>query len=531
MKRFAETAEAVSKTTSRLRKVSALADYLRSLPDADLRSAATFFTGRPFPLCDARTLNVGWAALMRAVQEISSASDIAVHDAYLARGDLGEVTERLLNSSPQTELTPAQVAAIFDQLAATAGATAKQAIVTDVLRKLDPIEAKYVVKIVTGDLRIGLKESTVEEAIAKAFDQRADFVRRTNMSLGDVGETALLARHNRLDEASLRLFRPVKFMLATAAESEDEIFSNFPGPFYVEDKYDGIRGQLHVDSSGVALYSRTLDDVSPHFPEIVDEARTLVASFIADGEVVAFRDGQVLPFALLQRRLGRKRPSAAVMAEIPVALMIFDLLHFNGRTLIDDPLLQRKKFLHEIRWSERLRLAPCLLLEHRSPLEPLFAEAAARRNEGLMLKDAASVYAPGKRGKSWLKWKKAMATLDVVVTGVEYGHGRRRDVLSDYTFAVQHQGKLLNIGKAYSGLTDREILEMTEFFKQHTIRDFGRFRLVEPIVVLEVTFNGIQASERHESGFALRFPRIVRIRTDKQVEEIDTLDTVRKLVQ
>lgn len=468
---------------------------------------------------------------MRAVQEISHASDIAIHDAYLARGDLGEVTERLLPPSSQTELTPSQAAEIFDQLAATAGATAKQLIVTDFLRKLHPMEAKYVVKIITGDLRIGLKESTVEEAIAKAFDQRADFVRRTNMSLGDVGETALLARQNRLTDASLQLFRPVKFMLATAAESEDEIFANFSGPFYVEDKYDGIRGQLHVEAAGVALYSRTLDDVSPHFPEIVDEARTLGASFIADGEVVAFRDGQVLPFALLQRRLGRKRPSASLMADIPVALMIFDLLHFNGRTLIDDPLLQRKKLLHEMRWSERLRLAPSLLLEQQLPLEPLFAEAAARRNEGLMLKDAASVYAPGKRGKSWLKWKKAMATLDVVVTGVEYGHGRRRDVLSDYTFAVEHEGRFLNIGKAYSGLTDREILEMTEFFKQHTIQDFGRFRLVEPIVVLEVTFNGIQRSGRHESGFALRFPRIVRIRTDKKPEEIDSLEAVRQLIQ
>jgi DNA ligase-1 len=319
-------------------------------------------------------------------------------------------------------------------------------------------------------------------------------------------------------------------MLATAAESEDEIFANFSGPFYIEDKYDGIRGQLHVDPTGVALYSRTLDDVSPHFPEIVDAARMLQSAFIADGEVIAFRDGQVLPFSLLQRRLGRKRPSDALMAEIPVAFMIFDLLHLNGRTLIDDPLLERKKLLQEIPLSERLHLAPFLLLEQREPLEPFFAEAAARRNEGLMLKDAASTYAPGKRGKSWLKWKKAMATLDVVVTGVEYGHGRRRDVLSDYTFAVQHEGKLLNIGKAYSGLTDREILEMTEFFKQHTVQDYGRFRLVEPVVVLEVTFNGIQVSGRHESGFALRFPRIVRIRTDKRVQDIDTLDTVRSLV-
>jgi len=231
----------------------------------------------------------------------------------------------------------------------------------------------------------------------------------------------------------------------------------------------------------------------------------------------------------LQRRLGRKRPTTAMMEEIPVALMIFDVLFADGETLIDEPLSQRKSILPAIEFPTGLELAPFHLIEGRVPLEPFFAEAEGRRNEGLMLKAADSTYAPGKRGMSWLKWKKALATLDVVVTGVEFGHGRRRDVLSDYTFAVQSEGKLLNIGKAYSGLTDREIVEFTEYFKQHTVQDFGRFRLVEPTVVIEVAFNGIQKSGRHESGYALRFPRIVRIRTDKTVRDIDTLETVTKI--
>jgi DNA ligase-1 len=533
MRRFAETADAISKTTSKLRKIAALADYLSSLTNDNLRAAAVFFTGRPFPLSDARTLNVGWAALMRAVQELSGASELDIHNTYLEFGDLGEVAERLLAPLHDPEWTPAQVAAVFDELARTSGATARQDIVIRLLHRLSPAEVKYVIKIITGELRIGLKENTVEEAIAKAFGQRADFVRRTNMSLGDIGETAILARQNRLSEASLRIFRPVKFMLATPIEQEEDVFKNFPGPFYVEDKYDGIRGQLHVDTSteapGAALYSRTLDDVSIQFPEIVEQARSLGRSLIADGEVVAFRDGQVLPFALLQRRLGRKRPSGALRSEIPVTLMVFDVLHLDGRTVIDEPLVQRKALLKEIPWTGCVSPAPFELVDGRRPLAPMFDAAAARRNEGLMLKDAESSYAPGKRGMSWLKWKRALATLDVVVTGVEYGHGRRRDVLSDYTFAVQGTGRLLNVGKAYSGLTDREILEMTEYFKQHTIQDFGRFRLVEPVVVIEVAFNGIQASARHESGFALRFPRIVRIRTDKRVDEIDTVETVRRL--
>jgi len=531
MQSFAKTADAIAGTNSKLKKVGFLAEYLRTLSDDDLRAACVFFTGRPFALTDARTLNVGWAALMEAVQQISNATDEDIHNVYLERGDLGEMAERLLANSPRPAgtISPAEVQATFAELVTISGAANKMPVLLDLFRSLTPEEARYVVKIITGDLRIGLKENTVEEAIARAFDRPAVAVRRANMILGDIGETGVLARRGEFDKLTLALFRPVKFMLATPADTEDEIFATFSGPFYVEDKYDGIRGQLHLGEGRAALYSRTLDDVGHQFPEIIEAAQKLTGSFIADGEVVAFKDGRVLPFALLQKRLGRKRPPAALIEEIPAGLMIFDLLSYEGRNLMDEPLLERKKTLESIEWGGNLQVAPFILLEERVQLEPFFEQAALRRNEGLMLKDAASAYLPGKRGMSWLKWKKALATLDVVVTGVEFGHGRRRDVLSDYTFAVQHDGKLLNIGKAYSGLTDLEIAEMTEFFKQHTIQDLGRFRLVEPIVVLEVAFNGIQRSDRHASGYALRFPRIVRIRTDKTPAEIDTIETVRKL--
>jgi DNA ligase-1 len=529
MRYFAETAERIAATTSKLKKLDVLSDYFRGIEDDDLRAAAVFLTGRPFPLYDARTLNVGWSALGKAIQEVSGASDDAIHDVYLERGDLGEVAERLLPAVPASDLSPAQVLTRLEELVGISNTARKVKLVTELLRSLTPLEAKYVVKMITSDLRIGLKENTVEEAVAKAFEQPADAVRRTNMMLGDIGETAVLARHGRLEHVSLRLYRPVKFMLATPIENDEEIFANFPESFYVEDKYDGIRGQLHVGPQQTALFSRTLDDVSHQFPEIIAAGARLERSLIVDGEVIPWQDGQVLPFASLQKRLGRKQPTAALLAQIPVTLMIFDILFVDGRTVLDEPLRARKQILESIRWPEGLQLAPFRLIEERMSLEPFFAEAEARRNEGLMLKDAGSTYAPGKRGKAWLKWKKALATLDVVVTGVEFGHGRRRDVLSDYTFAVQQDGKLLNIGKAYSGLTDREILEMTDYFKQHTTQDFGRFRLVEPNVVIEVAFNGIQKSNRHGSGYALRFPRIVRLRPDKTVRDIDTLQTVAQI--
>ena len=542
MQRFAETAEAIGSTSSKLKKIAFLADYLRTLSEANLHAAAVFFTGRPFALTDARTLNVGWSALVNAVQDLSGASDEDIHEIYLDRGDLGEMAERLLASPigarPAALIdraagegpNPATIQSKFADLVKLSGASNKMPAVLDLLRSLAPVEVKYVIKIITGDLRIGLKENTVEEAIARAFNRPIDAVRRANMVLGDIGETAVLAKRGELDKIALGLFRPVKFMLATPADAEDEIFATFHGAFYVEDKYDGIRGQLHLSDGRAALYSRTLDDVSHQFPEIVEAAPALhVGSLIVDGEVVAFKDDQVLPFALLQKRLGRKQPSAALIREIPVSLMIFDILTLDGRNLMDEPLLERKMVIENIEWPPPLRIAPFLLLEARTQLEPFFQQAALRRNEGLMLKDAGSLYLPGKRGMSWLKWKKALATLDVVVTGVEFRHGRRRDVLSDYTFAVHHDGRLLNIGKAYSGLTDREIEDMTEFFKQHTVQDYGRFRVVEPNVILEVAFNGIQKSNRHASGYALRFPRIVRIRHDKTPSEIDTLETVEKL--
>ena len=529
MRLFADTAESISKTSSRLKKVRILAEFLQNLSDEDLRAAAVYFTGRPFPLADARTLNVGGAALARTVMDVTGASEEDLGRAYLEHGDLGEAARRLFPPTDQSALTPSQLLKVFALLSEASGVAAKQAILRELFSDLAPAEAQYIIKIITGDLRIGLKESTVEEAVGKAFGQSSDVVRRTNMALGDIGETAVRARHQNMTETGFRLFRPIKFMLATPAENEDEIYANFAGRFYIEDKYDGIRGQLHADGSRGALYSRTLDDISRQFPEIEAETQHLKDSMIVDGEVVAYRNGKVLPFAMLQKRLGRRKPPPALIEEIPVAFMIFDLLLLNGVLLIDEPLVRRKTLLQERSWPERLVLAPFQLVEHGLKLEPFFEQALLRRNEGLMLKAEDSAYVPGKRGMSWLKWKKALATLDVVVTGVELGHGRRHDVLSDYTFAIRKDGELLNIGKAYSGLTDAEILQMTEFFKAHTIQTFGRFRLVNPTVVLEVAFNGIQRSNRHKSGYALRFPRILRIRTDKTPDDIDTLESVEKI--
>ena len=335
----------------------------------------------------------------------------------------------------------------------------------------------------------------------------------------------------------MRMFHPLKSMLATPASDLDDVARTMPGEFFVEDKFDGIRAQAHVRDGRVAIYSRTLDEISSRFPELHSPLAALPTEAIIDGEIIVARGEEILPFSDLQKRLGRKTVSEELLASAPVVFVGWDLLYGEGKVLINEALSVRRGRLEEIMpLSGTVRLSRAKRFTDAAALDDEFLAARARGNEGLMIKDPASFYKPGRRGRDWLKLKRALATLDVVVTTVELGHGKRRSVLSDYTFAVRRSesdGELLNIGKAYSGLTDVEIAEMTEWFRAHTIQELahGRVRVVEPQIVLEVTFDRVQPSKRHKGGYALRFPRIVRLRPDKTVEDIDTLETVSKLVE
>jgi DNA ligase-1 len=288
---------------------------------------------------------------------------------------------------------------------------------------------------------------------------------------------------------------------------------------------------MHRQASRVELFSRDLKETTAAFPELTEAAPSLGHDVLFDGEVLAHRDGRVLRFFELQRRLGRKKVDADLRRDVPVVLVIFDLLWLDGRTLLDEPLTARRTLLESLGLEHPYLLARLEEATDPEHLDRIFAETRGRGNEGLMVKDPLSPYTPGRRGLAWLKLKRPLATLDVVVTAVEWGHGKRKGVLSDYTFAVKdtQTGRLVNVGKAYTGLTDAEIAEFTRRFLEMTVEDHGHVRLVRPEIVLEVAFDSIQHSGRHLSGYALRFPRIVRIRNDKPVEEIDTLERVAEL--
>ena len=587
MLQFAQTCEAIAATTKKLQKTAIVSDYLRSRTIDEAAVSAVFLSGRPFAVWEETTLQIGGRLLWRIVAEVSGKEEAALSAAYRKYGDLGAVAAEVLSESPGHRLTIMEVEVIFRQIAAARGTAAKSALVRDLLARSTPLEAKYIIKIMTGDLRIGLKESLVEEAMAKAYGATLAEVQRANMLLGDIGQTLRLAAENKLSQAKMRMFHPLGFMLASPVDSPEEGLSYFTEAA-VEDKYDGIRAQAHVSNGVVKFFSRTRDEITESFPELPEALAGLPKDAILDGEIVAWEYpknlartqlivdelpsesaeiraadlGQARPFSLLQQRLGRKKVSEKMLREIPVAYLVFDVLYAGGELLIDRLLRERARILDgllpeknpehrghrgppgkigtqgklifgdgdELQAAQIIR-APVFRVSSSEELDGLFVAAQARGNEGLMIKDLTSPYTPGKRGKSWLKMKRELATLDVVVTAVEFGHGKRIGVLSDYTFAVWDGDRLANIGKAYSGLTDAEIAEMTRWFLDHTIEDQGFRRTVEPQIVLEVAFNNMMQSDRHESGYALRFPRIVRLRPDKAAEDADTIARAREIYE
>jgi DNA ligase-1 len=564
MQRLAQTFERIAGTTKKLEKIALTAELLRASSGDEAAIAAVFLSGMPFPVYEETTLQVGGSLLWRIVAELSENTEPELIAAYRKLGDLGAVAGAVLKEKPGQDVSLAEVEQTFRRIATAKGPSSKGAIVRELLSGVTPLEAKYIVKIMTGDLRVGLKESLVEEAIAKAYGATLREVQRANLLLGDIGETLRLAAAGNLSEARMRLFHPLGFMLASPVESAEEALSYFPSA-WIEDKYDGIRAQAHCAGGEVRIFSRTRDDITESFPELAEALGDVAEGAIFDGEIVAWDystgSGRAFPFSTLQQRLGRKKVSDETIRRAPVAYLVFDLLYANGELLINLPLRERVKTLDgllqarvrsdaasgtrrgvrkgqaplvfgdEEKRDTHIIRAPVFAALSTAELDGLFDAAQARGNEGLMIKNPESSYAPGRRGKFWLKLKRELATLDVVVTTVEYGHGKRIGVLSDYTFAVRDGERLVNIGKAYSGLTDPEIAEMTKWFVEHTIEDQGFRRIVEPRIVLEVAFNNMMRSERHESGYALRFPRIVRLRPDKLPEEADTIERAREIYE
>lgn len=533
--KFCAVCQAVAGATGRSAKTAILAAYLRSLESEDLRRAATWLTGHPFGPAAEKSAQAGWSVLRRALGSAAGLGEEEVRAISRRCNDAGLAARDIMSGRPsRAVLDLPAVQELFEALAVTRGPLGKQARLEEFFRSCSAIEASAVVRILTGDLRIGLKEGLLEEAIARAFGVPPDEVREAGMLLGNTGALAVAAKEGTLRNAALRVFHPVKCMLAGAEPDAAAVWKRLSGghgAVWAEDKYDGIRAQLHVMDGRCEIFSRDLRRITAQFPEIAGAAAKLPGSLVLDGEILASMAGRRLTFFDLQKRLNRRETDLFLTEDVPVEFVAFDMLRRDGRTLLGEPWRERRALLERLPLGKPLSVAAAVRLPDASAIDAEFRAARARGNEGLVCKDPESAYTPGRRGLAWIKLKKEFATLDVVVTGVEYGHGRRREVLSDYTFAVRDasSGALLDIGKAYSGLTDREIAELTPWFLERVCRVKGRRHEVRPELVLEVAFDSIQPSARHPSGLALRFPRIKGLRRDKTVAEIDTLQTARKL--
>jgi DNA ligase-1 len=548
---FARTCAAIAARAAKREKIALVAAYLEPLGDDDLAPAARYFTGNPFPQAQRRSLAVGGRTIAAAAAAVWGVDDEALSRAYRTTGDLGAALGAFVRPGAdlglfRDTLTPARLYALLVEIADAAGkhAQKRRRILCERIFSActDPLEATYVIKIMTGELRIGLREGLIVDAIAAAFARDTAAVRKAAGTAGDTGAVALAAKHDALERVAIAYHAPVAFMLATPLAYGSAYGELADAAWLVEDKFDGVRLQAHVTPERVSLFSRTLNDVAASYPEVVAALRSIGGSFALDGELIAVRGESVLPFRFLQARLQRKDVSPELMREVPVRYMVFDVLAHDREFLVDLPLAERRARLERIvPVSETIGpAAGASLAAGAGPaqLHERFEAARQLGNEGLVLKRLDSPYTPGRRGKWWLKLKRELATLDCIVVAVERGHGRRVNVLSDYTFAVRNGDELAVIGKAYSGLTDVEIAEMTAWFDAHRLpadearaayERLGlkrRETLVEPTIVVEIAFDIIQRSRLHASGYALRFPRIVRLRPDKLPEDADTLARV-----
>src|ERR671921_286584 len=556
---FVEICENIRSTNSKNTKVSILSEYLAGLNEDSLPIAVLFLSGRIFPRGSKLNVNVGFSTIMQSLSEIAMLDAGEIQQIYLAHGDIGALSEyavskkHMISLFQQQQLTLSFVYNQLKKIADTVGPGAgknKTKILTGLLINILPLEAKYLIKIINGEMRIGLVEGLVEIAIAKAFNQNIQVIREAMLVVGDIAQVSILAKRNTLDKAIIKPLTPLSFMLADVMFTAEEIIKYYQEPLICEYKYDGIRVQMHKFGQEIRMFSRKLADITNAFPELADSALAAAATittsspsssnidFILDGEILAFRNNKPLHFQELQKRLRKKTVTEQIMAEIPVIYTIYDIMYFNGENIIKKTLKERKEILSSIVFKQPIINSSYKIVSSEQEIISVFDKSRDIGHEGLVLKEPYSQYHPGKRGRYWVKLKKELDTIDAVIVMAEYGHGKRAGTLSDYTFAVRDENNNTNnnnnlrtIGKAYSGLTDEEIDEMTSKLKSLMVKDDGYKITVKPEIVLEIAFDSIQKSDRHDSGFALRFPRIKNIRDDKTVTDIDTLEKVKQIYE
>ncbi len=546
---LSELLDEVASTRKRLRIIGLVSDFLGVLQVEEMEPAVSMILGRPFPKWNQANLEVSWATLSELLRRTTAVDSKVFVEAFRNTGDVGSAAQAVFERSKvkrqtvlfKKALTIMEVRRSLEAIAAIAGSGSrekKERLITSLLSQASPVEAKYLVKLFIGEMRTGLHEGLMQQAISKAFRIPLVTVQTASMTIGDIGEAATIAKtegEEGLSKVGFKVFRPVTLMLAQTAGDVSEAIKEHGDRTAFEYKYDGARVQIHKLGPEVRIFSRRLTDATWSLPEIVETVKSEVKAneAILEGEVVAVNgSGHPIPFQHLMRRFKRIHEVEDTAQKIPVKLYLFDLLYLNGRSLIPVPYLERRKILTET--AGEIPLSSQIVTGRKGEAEKFLKKAMDAGHEGLMAKKLDGPYVPGTRGKRWLKIKPVLEPLDLVIVAAEYGYGRRHDWLSDYYLAARdaETGEFLNVGKTFKGLTDAEIIEMTRRLKDSTIKteEHGRV-VVVPSIVVEVTYNEIQKSPKYKSEMALRFARITRVRDDKLPEDADTIATVREIYE
>jgi len=531
---FSRCCERLERTKGRLEMIDIISRELPDLSDEELPVFVRFVMGRIFPDWSSQKLGIGPNLLYEAIHNVTGQKKAVVIDKINRTGDVGKAIEELLAVKTQTSLSahPLELVEVYVALtgiAAREGRTSQKEKIRAVMVLFNdarPVEGRYLARIILGELRIGVGEGSVREAIAKAFPVDSALVEHAMQVLNDLGEVARLAKvgPSALSDVRLTPFHPVRMMLAQQGTIAEMIADH--GAIAAEFKYDGSRFQFHKKGNWARMYSRRLEDVTGALPDVIQQLLSATEhDVIIDGEVIAVQGDRPLPFQSVLRRFRRKHGIAEAQEAIRLVPNIFDILYFDGETLIDRPLSERRKKLEE---AVRFFIAPQVVSDNADVIDATYKKALGAGHEGIMLKVLESPYTPGLRGKNWIKIKPAVDTLDLAVIGADWGEGKRAHLFGSFLLACQSEGKLLPLSRVATGFSDEQLAEAYDLVKDTVISSSEKEVRFEPTLVFEVGYSEIQTSPTYEAGFALRFPRFIRIRDDKDIVDIETLDGIRE---
>jgi len=545
---FAELCEKLEATSKRTAMVDLAAGFLNQIDASEVELAVSMILGRALPKWDKRVLEINWATLSRVIKRLTNVNRTDFGEALAETGDFGAATKILFESSKirrqatlvEKPLTVLEVRRALEAIAEVVGTSSRERrerLLETLFSQASALEAKYLVKIIIGDMRTGFYEGLMELAVSKAFTIPLKVVQTAAMLSGDIAEVAKIAKSHGekgVSQLKLEVFRPFRPMMAQNRETIEEVLREHGGETAFEYKLDGARIQIHKHRDKIRIYSRRLTDVTKSLPEIVELARNQVKAekVIVEGEVVAVgEDRSPMLFQHLMRRFRRVHKIDEIQRQIPIELYLFDILLVDDNALIDLPYVQRRAKLKEV--CGDIPLTKQLKTNSIEKAKGFLEKAIDAGHEGVMAKKPDSTYTPGIRGKRWFKVKKTLEPLDLVIVGAEWGYGRRHNWLSDYYLAARDAktGKFRVVGKTFKGLTDQEFARMTKRLRELTIEEHPHRVVVAPKIVVQVTYNEVQKSPKYECGMALRFARITRIREDKDPEEADTMQKVREIYE